>query len=109
MRVIVESPYAASNGRSVADNETFLDACLRDSLARGEAPFASHGFYPRVFDDGSPVERERGMQAGFAWGAVAELCAVYTDYGVSSGMERGIHRAIASHIPIEYRSLNAAG
>lgn len=38
-RVIIESPYHGN----VERNLRYLRACLRDSLLRGEAPFASHG------------------------------------------------------------------
>lgn len=48
-RVIIESPYAGN----VEANATYLRRCLRDSLLRGEAPFASHAIYtlPGVLDD----------------------------------------------------------
>ncbi len=52
-RVIIESPFAASNGYSVEENLAYLRAAMRDCLKRGEAPFASHGLYtqPGVLDD----------------------------------------------------------
>lgn len=59
IRVIIESPYAGD----VDANLTYLRACLRDCLLRGEAPFASHGLYaqPGVLDDAIPqIYRELG-------------------------------------------------
>ena len=45
-RVVIESPYAGD----VKRNRAYLKACLRDSLARGEFPFASHAvFFYRLF------------------------------------------------------------
>jgi hypothetical protein len=78
---------------------------MADSLARGEAPFASHALYtlPGVLDDDVPEERRRGMEAGFAWGEAADQVAVYVDLGVSRGMLEGCERAAAAGLPREAR------
>ena len=102
--VVLESPYAGD----VAENEAYARACMADCFARGEAPYASHLLYtqPGVLDDTIPEERERGMLAGFLWGAAAaEAVVVYTDRGLSSGMKRGISEAAARGTPVEFRSL----
>ena len=101
--VIIESPFAGDRER----NERYLSAALRHSLSLGEAPFASHGLYTRdgVLDDRIPEQRERGILAGFAWGAVADLTAVYQDLGVTPGMQRCIEAALAAGRPVFYRSL----
>ena len=101
--VLIESPYAGD----VARNERYARACLADSLARGEAPFASHILYtqPGVLDDTDPAERHQGIQAGLAWGANATLTAVYDDLGITEGMRQGIARAEAEGRPVEVRQL----
>ena len=101
--VIIESPYAGD----VARNEAYARRAIADSLARGEAPFASHLLYtqPGVLDDLNPDQRRRGIQAGFAWGERADLTAVYVDRGTSSGMEMGIAAAKACGRPVEFRSI----
>ncbi|AID18395.1 hypothetical protein PPF1_82 [Rhizobium phage vB_RleM_PPF1] len=101
--VILESPYAGD----VAANEAYARACVRDSLARGEAPIASHLLYtqPGILNDLDPEERSWGINAGLAWGRVAEATVVYVDRGISRGMHFGIDRAIADGRPIERRSL----
>jgi hypothetical protein len=103
--VVIESPYAGD----VERNLRYLRACLRDSLLRGEAPFASHGLYTQagVLDDLVRADREMGMHAGWAWMQRADLVAVYEDFGISSGMRRGI--AMAVHVPVEYRSIGRTG
>jgi hypothetical protein len=103
IRVILESPYAGD----VAVNEEYARACLRDSLLRGEAPIASHLLYtqPGVLDDLVAEERQHGIDAGLAWGAVAEKTVVYTDRGISRGMHYGIENATAAKRPIDYREL----
>ena len=101
--VVIESPYAGN----VKENIRYLQACMRDCLLRGEAPYASHGLYtqPGVLDDLVAEERQHGIEAGFAWRRVAELTVVYHDLGLSSGMRYGIDDAIARGCPVEYRSL----
>jgi hypothetical protein len=102
-RVIIESPYAGDVKRNLA----YLRAALKDSLSRGEAPFASHAIYtqPGVLDDDRVEERELGIRAGFAWRASADATVVYTDHGISPGMYRGIEQAIEMGQPLEYRVL----
>jgi hypothetical protein len=96
--VIIESPFAGD----IEKNLRYLRACMRDSLLRGEAPYASHAMYtqPGVLDDGDPVDRDHGINAGFAWRRQAEATVVYTDLGVSRGMEYGI--AAAKRLREEY-------
>jgi hypothetical protein len=105
-RVILESPYAGDVERHVS----YARECIRDSLTRGEAPIASHLLYtqPGILDDTVPVERQWGIDAGLAWGSVAQASVVYTDYGISSGMKYGIAAAQARGLPVEFRALHIA-
>ena len=102
-RVIVESPYAGD----VERNTKYARECLHDCLLRGEAPFASHLLYtqPHVLDDLIPEQRNLGIEAGLAWGVVAEASVVYIDRGITSSMQKGIERANACGRLIEYRKL----
>jgi hypothetical protein len=105
-RVIIESPF--SDGGDMDKRRLFdayLKLCIKNSLSRGEAPFASHGFYTRVLDDNNSTERRQGMEAGFAWGQTAEIVAVYEDLGISPGMEESINRALKTSANITFRSL----
>lgn len=101
--VVIESPYAGD----VPANETYAKTCVLDSLGRGEAPIASHLLYtlPGVLHDLDPVERRIGIAAGHAWMRVAELVAVYTDRGISAGMQAGIDAAMLHGVPVEYRKI----
>lgn len=102
IRVILESPYAGD----IETNTRYALAAMRDSLERGEAPFASHLLYTQVLDDTDPVEREWGIEAGLIWGACADLTVVYTDLGISGGMSYGIAAAESVNRPVEYRSID---
>ena len=102
--VVIESPYAGD----VEANLAYAKRCVVDCLSRGESPYASHLFFtlPGLLDDLVPEERTTGILAGFAWGARADLVAVYVDRGVSSGMNQGVARALAADQDIEFRSLD---
>lgn len=104
IRVILESPYAGNLKRNLA----YGRLCMHDCLIRGEAPFASHLLYTQqnVLDDTVPEERELGIQAGFLWRQAAEKTVVYTDFGISRGMQYGIDHAKKSGLPIEFRQLS---
>ncbi len=106
-RVILESPFAAPTPEGIAQHVEYARACVRDCLKRGEAPLASHLLYtqPGVLADGVPEERKLGMEAGFAWSLFAQAVVVYTDFGISNGMQRGIEVAEKAGIPVEYRKL----
>lgn len=96
--VIIESPYAAKNPNGSLDhigieiNVEYARACMRDALLRGEAPYASHLLYtqPGVLRDDVPDDRELGITSGFEFRRVADVIAVYTDLGISPGMQRAI-------------------
>lgn len=87
--VVIESPYAGDVERNVE----YAKRCMKDSLKRGEAPYASHLLYTQVLDDKVKHERERGMMAGFAWAEVATLRVFYIDYGISEGMKEALKLA----------------
>lgn len=105
--VILESPYAAPTPEGVAENVRYARACVRDCLQRGESPVVSHLLFtqPGILDDAVPEERALGIEAGLAWGRHAELTVVYTDRGISRGMQQGIERAYAEVRPVEMRTL----
>ncbi len=104
-RVIIESPYRGDGYRDTADNIVYLNRCLKDSMRRGEAPFASHGFYTMFLDDKVPLERDIGMAAGWAWMQVCDLVVVYTDRGISQGMKAGMQKAAEAGKTVELRQL----
>ncbi len=110
--VILETPYAAIPGdpvRTIEYHLRYLRTCMWDAIVNhGEAPLASHGLYtqPGVLRDEDPKERELGIQAGFAWRAVAKKTVIYTDLGISRGMQYGIDHAKKLGHEIEFRTLH---
>lgn len=101
--VIIESPFAGRKRRNIK----YARRCVRDSLARGEAPIASHLLYtqPGILDDNKGPERQWGIDAGLAWHAVGPMTAVYTDLGITRGMEYGIEAAKRAGAEIVYRQI----
>jgi hypothetical protein len=102
-RVIIESPFAGD----VARNLRYALACMRDSLLRGEAPFASHLLYPQpgILNDDNPEDRRLGICAGLEWGNAAEATVVYTNLGITPGMDYGVKAARLAGRPVEVRVL----
>lgn len=103
--VIIESPFAGDIERNIK----FARACVHDSLSRGEAPLASHLLYTQegILKDDVPEERSWGIEAGLAWGKKANKTVVYTNLGISRGMQFGIQRAKEEGREIEYRKLDS--
>ena len=106
-KVVLESRFSASDTRGLVLNKKFTLACMRDCFLKGQAPYASHVIYahPHFLDDFVASERALGMHAGFLWGDLAVKTIVYTDLGISSGMQMGIDHAIEMGRPVEYRTL----
>ena len=100
-KVIIESPYAGDNKRNVE----YGRRCLKDSLEKEEAPFASHLFYPQVLDDMNITERELGIRCGLSWSEDADAVAFYVDYGMSKGMEEALSHHNARQTKIEIRTI----
>jgi hypothetical protein len=101
--VVLESPFAGD----IQTNLKYARACLRDCLMRGESPIASHALLTQagVLNDLDPIERAVGINAGHSWMHVCDAVVVYTDRGISKGMEAGIQSASFHKIPVEYRTL----
>lgn len=110
-RVLIESPFGRNTDGSQCTpeqydrNTRYLYRAIRDSLERGEAPFASHALYPLVLDDPDQRQRRQGMESGFAWGECAQLIAVYADHGITPGMIEGIDRWENLGITVERRAI----
>lgn len=102
-RVIIESPFGADTPEQLERNLIYAKACGLDSLRRGEAPFASHLFYPQILFDSEPEERELGITAGYAWTEVAQDVIFYTDLGWSNGMRRAWDRLVERNTEIVKR------
>ena len=105
-RVVVESPWRASQAYSVEQHEAYLNHCRADCLSRGEYPFASHGEVIRALNDDEPFDRALGISGAWVWGDMADLVAVYTDFGISEGMRASIAHYEEIGKPIERRKLN---
>ncbi len=103
--VQLESPFGAPDAEGVIRNVAYGLVAMRDSLTRGEAPFASHLLYTQMLDDTVPDERTLGIYAGLAIGEAARATVVYNDLGISRGMQLGIDHAHTLERPVRYRSL----
>lgn len=111
--VVVESPFAGKGSNWLvrrwreARNKRYARAAVRDCILRGEAPTCSHLLYTQhgILRDGDALERRLGINVGHEFTRVATRVVVYTDLGISRGMEEGIMAARARGVPIQNRSL----
>ncbi len=107
--VDVETPYMANNEEQQRMHLLYARACVRDSLMRGETPFASHLFFtqPGILDDNLSNERQMGIEAGkkLIEAIPGIVTVVYQDLGISKGMLYGIERAVTNRRGVEYRNL----
>lgn len=105
-RVVIESPFHGKTKKETKKNIKYAQACLRDSLDKGEIPFASHLLYTQVLDDKIIFERNIGIEAGLMMTKNFDLTAVYTDLGpLTQGMQKGIEKSVQNDRTIEYRNL----
>lgn len=95
-RVVIESPYAGDIERNVR----YAQRAMLFALQSGAAPFASHLLYTQCLDDSQHEERSRGILAGLEFVRDCDETWVFTDYGISSGMRRGIKAAQAAGRPV---------
>jgi len=107
-RVVVESPYAASDEQGIDLNEAYGELAMHDCLVNyNESPYASHLLYTRrfVLRDEVPADRKLGIEAGFYWRNVAEQTVFYGDLGMTKGMIQGIADCESKNNPYELRKL----
>lgn len=103
--VMIESPFRAITPLERIRNDEYLKLCVFDSMKRGEAPFASHGFYTQYLKDSEPAERKLGIRLGFCWARKAEIRAFYVDLGTSEGMKTGLSNAMNNNQELDIRNL----
>ncbi|MNW68810.1 hypothetical protein D3C74_476720 [compost metagenome] len=58
-----------------------------------------------MLDDQNPHQRAQGIHAGLAGGKHAAATVVYTNYGISDGMIKGIQHAQNAGRTIEFRAI----
>lgn len=105
--VIIESPYKSDYADQHACHIDYLAAAIHHSMLSGEAPFASHGFYPDYLREDDDFSRKLGIRLGQAVMARASFVAVYCDLGISPGMKEGIRAAHRLGLKVERRKLGA--
>lgn len=88
MLVMIESPYSGD----IEKNTSYARLAVKDSIVRGETPFASHLFYPQptILNEEDPEQRYLGIRLGYNWGEKAEAIIFYVDYGMSVGMHQAL-------------------
>lgn len=99
--VTILTPYAGD----IELHKMYTMLCCKDSIARGEAPFASHLIYPILLEVYSIQARQQRIACGFSWLAKSDIVAIYTDLGLSIGMLQSKAHAKKLNIKTEDRSI----
>lgn len=100
-RVILVTPHV---GR-LEVNLRYARLCLKDSLARGEAPLAPHILYMGVLNDDLPHESMQIQATADLWGEGAEAVVIYDDLGMTDIMNGIAWTADLRGLKVERRSL----
>ena len=103
-RVVLESPYRATETATVEQHRVYLDHCVTDAESRWEAVYASH--WGLQGEDSDEMARQIGIRRGWEWGDLAAACVVYSDFGVTPGMSYSIDHYSSLGKPVEWRRLD---
>jgi hypothetical protein len=116
LKIVIESPFRPSDDdvRRYADRYTrsellrqnlvYARLALLDALGRGEAPLASHLLYTQVWAETDEL-RAAGIKAGIEWAHRTDRVVLYTDLGVSRGMQLAADNAQLIRVTLERRTL----
>jgi hypothetical protein len=83
----------------------YLLEAIRDSLSRGENPFAPHYYYTRFLDDNDLSQRNLGRVFGQQVLARCDSLVVYADHGITPGMNDDIQFAVKARKNVTVRYL----
>lgn len=85
--VAIESPWAGLDAGTRA--KRYLKGCIRDVLARGELPWASHAMlaWTEALYEADEEQRAEGILVNKSMILRVDLVAFYVDHGMSKGME----------------------
>lgn len=104
---VVESPFTAESFELECRNRLYAQIAMGVLFREGYIPFASHAIYTLlgVLDDSKREERKMGIEAGLYLASVMDHTFVFTDLGVSPGMDMGIADAKKEGRPITTRKI----
>lgn len=102
---VIESPWAGLGAGEKA--KTYLRACIRDSLARNEIPWASHAMlaWTDALYESDEEQRAEGINVNKLMILKADLVAFYVDKGMSHGMQLAHRWCIMHGKPFVKRTL----
>lgn len=103
--VVIESPWAGLDAGPQAKH--YLKQCIRDSIARGELPWASHAMFAwtEALYEGDEEQRAEGLILNKKMILRADMIAIYTDKGKSAGMKDAETWAKMHGKNVEYRTI----
>jgi hypothetical protein len=90
MLVVLETPWAGLGAGEKA--KTYLRACIRDVLARGEIPWSAHATlsWTSALYDADEEQRAEGLDVKKRMILCADILAIYTDKNITNEMQTAI-------------------
>lgn len=104
---ILVTPFMSEDPAMASRAYRYAMRAVQDSIRRGEAPMATHAFFYESLSYKNPVERDIGLQCQLSWLKRAELVVVYTDGGITPGMQTIINSGEIKNKRMEYRSIGS--
>jgi hypothetical protein len=88
--VVLETPWAGLGAGDKA--KSYVRNCIRDCIARGEIPWASHVMFAwtDALYETDEEQRAEGIELNKQMLLRADKVVAYTDHGISKGMQIAI-------------------
>jgi hypothetical protein len=102
--VLLVSPFGGTSEEKTRHLQ-YARRCARHCMDLGEAPFGSHLIYTQLLNDDFVPHRKKGTSAGLAWASLAPRAVVYTDLGITKGMQDEIRHMESQNKPVCKRTL----
>jgi hypothetical protein len=91
------------------NRETYAQQCLYDTIRRNETALAGHMLFTQVLNDDHEHDRALGLHHHLNYirllPLVMGVLAVYTNHGISEGMQVGINLASSLGVVVDYRTV----
>lgn len=105
LKILVISPYSGEEDIKQA-NIAYARQCCRMLIKEGYSPLAPHLLYPQFLNDDIPEERSLGMVLGRNLVPKFDEAIVFTDRGMSEGMQADIAWCSRKGVPISFKKLS---
>lgn len=98
--VYLASPLSAPTEEGMVKNQQLAIKLSKRLIQKGLVPMTPHIYFPLFLNEFNPNERQIGLDMGLVWLNLCQAMYVYTNNGISKGMQGEIEHALKHNIPI---------